>query len=58
MLQDGVRIFTAQVNKNLPWRKILELGKDVFHETRTPDNLKDKWKNLTKEASISNKKQT
>lgn len=58
MLKDGVRIFTAQVNKNLPWRKILELGKDVFHETRTPDNLKDKWKNLAKEASISNKKQT
>ncbi|XP_062009215.1 peptidyl-prolyl cis-trans isomerase CYP63 [Rosa rugosa] len=55
MLKDGVRLFSAQVNKNLPWRKILELGKAVFHETRTPDNLKDKWKLLSREAAKKNK---
>nr|XP_004304663.2 PREDICTED: uncharacterized protein LOC101308008 [Fragaria vesca subsp. vesca] len=56
MLEAGIQIFSAQVKKNLPWRRILELGRDIFHETRTPDNLKDKWKVLCREAS--NNKQT
>ncbi|XP_022771630.1 uncharacterized protein LOC111314483 isoform X2 [Durio zibethinus] len=56
MLKDGVRIFSTEVNKNIPWRKILEFGHNVFHATRTPVDLKDKWKNImAKEALKSNR---
>ncbi|KAA3458506.1 snRNA-activating complex subunit 4 [Gossypium australe] len=41
-----VHKFSSQVNKNIPWRKILEHGHPVFHSTRTPVDLKDKWKNI------------
>lgn len=52
MLQEGVEKFSTTVNKNIPWRKILEFGSDVFNGTRTPADLKDKWRNLvSKEAS-------
>ncbi|XP_050380545.1 uncharacterized protein LOC126797852 [Argentina anserina] len=51
MLKEGVEHYSSKVNKNLPWRKILDLGRHIFHETRTPSNLKDKWKLLCKEAS-------
>ncbi|XP_007049458.2 PREDICTED: uncharacterized protein LOC18612541 [Theobroma cacao] len=51
MLKEGVRRFSSIVNKNIPWRKILEFGHHVFHSTRTPVDLKDKWKNIiAKEA--------
>lgn len=43
--QVGVEKFSAEAKKNMPWRKILEMGEDVFHETRTPADLKDKWRN-------------
>ncbi|KAL6140321.1 hypothetical protein ACLB2K_058621 [Fragaria x ananassa] len=56
MLKEGVQLFSARVNKNIPWRKILDHGSHVFHKTQTPDNLKDKWKVLCREASA--KKQT
>ncbi|CAH8363118.1 unnamed protein product [Eruca vesicaria subsp. sativa] len=45
MLRVGVEKFTAEARKNMPWRKILEMGEEVFHETRTPADLKDKWRN-------------
>lgn len=52
MLQEGVQKFSTMVNKNLPWRKILEFGRHVFDGTRTPADLKDKWRNiLVKECS-------
>ncbi|KAL6975520.1 hypothetical protein U1Q18_024316 [Sarracenia purpurea var. burkii] len=52
MLKEGVQKFSAMVNKNLPWRKILEFGHHVFDGTRTPVDLKDKWRNiLVKESS-------
>ncbi|MBA0790413.1 hypothetical protein Gohar_015068, partial [Gossypium harknessii] len=41
-----VHKFSSQVNKNIPWRKILEHGRPVFHSTRIPVDLKDKWKNI------------
>ncbi|KAF3445152.1 hypothetical protein FNV43_RR14845 [Rhamnella rubrinervis] len=51
-LKEGVEKFSTTVNKNIPWRKILEFGSGVFNGTRTPADLKDKWRNLTpKEAS-------
>ncbi|KAI8008657.1 hypothetical protein LOK49_LG07G02843 [Camellia lanceoleosa] len=52
MLKEGVQKFSTLVNKNLPWRKILEFGCHVFDGTRTPVDLKDKWRNiLVKECS-------
>ncbi|XP_056851030.1 uncharacterized protein LOC108825563 [Raphanus sativus] len=47
MLKVGVEKFAAEAKKNMPWRKILEMGQKVFHETRTPTDLKDKWRNMT-----------
>ncbi|XVE78257.1 hypothetical protein DITRI_Ditri13aG0129900 [Diplodiscus trichospermus] len=58
MLKEGVRRFSTTMNKNIPWRKILEFGHHVFDTTRTPVDLKDKWKNITakdKEAPESNR---
>lgn len=46
MLKEGVQKFSSTANKNLPWRKILEFGRHVFDNTRTPVDLKDKWRNL------------
>lgn len=31
----------------MPWVKILEFGSHVFDNTRTPVDLKDKWRNIT-----------
>ncbi|XP_008462017.2 protein CHROMATIN REMODELING 4-like isoform X2 [Cucumis melo] len=46
MLREGVQKFSSTANKNLPWRKILEFGRHIFDDTRTPVDLKDKWRNL------------
>ncbi|KAA8526656.1 hypothetical protein F0562_008141 [Nyssa sinensis] len=46
MLREGMQKFSTTVNKNLPWRKILEFGHHVFDRTRTPVDLKDKWRNI------------
>ncbi|KZV50481.1 hypothetical protein F511_33058 [Dorcoceras hygrometricum] len=46
MLKEGVQKFATTAKQNLPWRKILEFGRHVFDETRTPVDLKDKWRNL------------
>nr|GMD36711.1 titin homolog [Ipomoea batatas] len=46
MLQEGVHKFSATANKNIPWRKILDFGRHVFHPTRMPTDLKDKWRTL------------
>ncbi|CAH8319474.1 unnamed protein product [Eruca vesicaria subsp. sativa] len=48
MLRMGVEKFSAEINKNMPWRKILQMGRNVFHETRKPAHLKDKWRCMTK----------
>ncbi|XP_023646000.1 uncharacterized protein LOC17896988 [Capsella rubella] len=46
MLRVGVEIFSTKIKKNMPWKKILEMGKGVFHKTRNPSDLKDKWRNM------------
>ncbi|XP_074328747.1 uncharacterized protein LOC141666577 isoform X3 [Apium graveolens] len=46
MLKKGVLKHSELVNKNIPWKKILEEGRDVFDENRTPADLKDKWRNI------------
>ncbi|KAK1377033.1 hypothetical protein POM88_033226 [Heracleum sosnowskyi] len=45
-LKEGVKKHKEIVNKNIPWKKILEEGSDVFDESRTPADLKDKWRNI------------
>lgn len=47
MLKEGVHHFSASAKKNVPWRKILDLGRHKFHKSRTPADLKDKWRNMT-----------
>ncbi|KAL2483459.1 DNA helicase [Forsythia ovata] len=53
MLREGVEKFSAQANKNIPWRKVLEFGRHVFHGTRTPADLKDKWRNIAAKGSAA-----
>ncbi|KAL9426212.1 hypothetical protein AB3S75_033062 [Citrus x aurantiifolia] len=57
MLKEGVEKFSTKVNKNLPWKKVLEFGCDVFDPTRTPSDLKDKWRNImSRESSAISRK--
>ncbi|OIW17383.1 hypothetical protein TanjilG_22495 [Lupinus angustifolius] len=50
-LKEGVSKFSTE-NGKIPWRRILEFGTRVFDKTRTPVDLKDKWRNITaKEGS-------
>ncbi|KAK9285346.1 hypothetical protein L1049_024537 [Liquidambar formosana] len=51
MLKEGVQKFSTTVKKNLPWRKILEFGRHIFDGTRTPVDLKDKWRNILGKGS-------
>ncbi|XP_039027460.1 protein CHROMATIN REMODELING 4-like [Hibiscus syriacus] len=52
MLKELMQEYSTKANKNIPWRKILEHGRSVFHSTRLPVDLKDKWKNIvSKEIS-------
>ncbi|KAK9193495.1 hypothetical protein WN944_004192 [Citrus x changshan-huyou] len=52
MPKEGVEKFSTEVNKNLPWKQVLEFGCHVFDPTRTPSDLKDKWRNImAKESS-------
>ncbi|KAL9241074.1 hypothetical protein vseg_015226 [Gypsophila vaccaria] len=52
-LKEGVEIFSATANKNVPWIKILEFGSHVFDGTRTPVDLKDKWKRILSKSHAS-----
>lgn len=51
MLMKGVLVFSSSVKKNLPWRKILEFGSNVFHQSRTPLDLQSKWKIISRKKS-------
>ncbi|KAF9603701.1 hypothetical protein IFM89_037464 [Coptis chinensis] len=52
-LEEAVKIFSVKCRENLSWRNVLEYGCHVFHETRTPVDLKDKWRNMVKEGYTS-----
>ncbi|KAI4305577.1 hypothetical protein L6164_028937 [Bauhinia variegata] len=52
MLKEGVSRFSTE-NQNVPWRKILEYGSNVFDSTRTPVDLKDKWRNMVAKGGRS-----
>ncbi|KAL6536008.1 hypothetical protein OROHE_012852 [Orobanche hederae] len=47
MLKVGVQKYSDEPSKKLPWRKILDMGRHVFDGTRTPGDLKDKWRNMS-----------
>ncbi|KAK9120320.1 hypothetical protein Syun_017937 [Stephania yunnanensis] len=44
--EEGVRRFSSTDGKNMPWKKILLYGQDVFMGSRTSIDLKDKWRNI------------
>ncbi|KAI4365597.1 hypothetical protein MLD38_021566 [Melastoma candidum] len=46
-LRELVPLFSSKANKNIPWRKILEQGRPIFHNSRMPSDLKDKWRTMT-----------
>ncbi|KAL0318744.1 UNVERIFIED_CONTAM: hypothetical protein Sangu_2030600 [Sesamum angustifolium] len=46
-LKEGMRKFSTPHDR-LPWKKILEFGTNVFNESRSTIDLKDKWRNLSK----------
>ncbi|KZV23282.1 hypothetical protein F511_02183 [Dorcoceras hygrometricum] len=47
-LKNGMERFWVDQNKIIPWKKILDYGENVFHESRTTVDLKDKWRNTRK----------
>lgn len=46
ILKAGVENYSHMINKNLPWKKILDFGRGVFDVSRNPADLKDKWRNI------------
>ncbi|KAG2687022.1 hypothetical protein I3760_09G034500 [Carya illinoinensis] len=48
ILKEGVQKFSNTNDRNIPWKKILEFGGNVFLRIRTTVDLKDKWRNLCK----------
>ncbi|XP_078153590.1 uncharacterized protein LOC144548436 isoform X2 [Carex rostrata] len=49
-LREGMKKFgvTVTVDGRISWSAILELYPNVFHKTRIPIDLKDKWRNIMK----------
>ncbi|XP_068637784.1 uncharacterized protein [Aristolochia californica] len=47
-LKEGVQKLSGAGGRGLPWIKILDYGSHIFHKTRTPVDLKDKWRNILK----------
>ncbi|XP_020112832.1 uncharacterized protein LOC109727229 [Ananas comosus] len=46
-LKEGIQRFVSNDGGTIPWRAILEYyGCGVFHKTRVPGDLKDKWRNI------------
>ncbi|KAK9156389.1 hypothetical protein Sjap_003869 [Stephania japonica] len=50
MLKVAVKKFTNG-RKNLSWKSILDFGSHVFNASRSPVDLKDKWRNMEKANS-------
>ncbi|XP_062189809.1 uncharacterized protein LOC133892851 isoform X2 [Phragmites australis] len=49
-LREAMAKFTPQDDGPIPWVQILECGRDVFHRTRLPCDLRVKWRNMKKKA--------
>jgi len=50
LIQEAMAKFTPQDDTPIPWVQILEYGRDVFHRTRLPSDLRVKWRNMKKRA--------
>lgn len=49
-LRKAMTKFTPEDNGPIPWVQILEYGRDVFHKTRLPCDLRVKWRNMKKKS--------
>ncbi|CAO2045912.1 unnamed protein product [Urochloa humidicola] len=49
-LREAMEKFTPRGNGAIPWVQILEHGRNVFHRTRLPCDLRVKWRNMKKKA--------
>ncbi|KAG2658682.1 hypothetical protein PVAP13_1KG293600 [Panicum virgatum] len=49
-LREAMEKFTPRDNGAIPWVQILEQGRNVFHKTRLPCDLRVKWRNMKKKA--------
>ncbi|TKW39352.1 hypothetical protein SEVIR_1G173600v4 [Setaria viridis] len=49
-LREAMEKFTPRDNGAIPWVQILEHGRNVFHRTRLPCDLRVKWRNMRKKA--------
>ncbi|CAN6197107.1 unnamed protein product [Urochloa humidicola] len=49
-LKEAMEKFTPQDDTPIPWIQILEYGRDVFHRTRLPSDLRVKWRNMKKSS--------
>uniref|UniRef100_J3N8D6 Myb-like domain-containing protein n=2 Tax=Oryza brachyantha TaxID=4533 RepID=J3N8D6_ORYBR len=50
-LRELMAKFTPRDNGPIPWVQILEYGRDVFHRTRLPSDLRVKWRNMKKKSA-------
>ncbi|KAK1420737.1 hypothetical protein QVD17_22571 [Tagetes erecta] len=48
ILKEGVERYSSANNTKVPWKEILDFGRNVFHRGRTAIDLKDKWRNMCK----------
>ncbi|PKA57274.1 hypothetical protein AXF42_Ash002578 [Apostasia shenzhenica] len=46
LLEEALLKFPKNSDGRIQWTNILVYGRQVFHETRTPIDLKDKWRNM------------
>ncbi|CAM0880563.1 unnamed protein product [Alopecurus aequalis] len=49
-LRDAMLKFKIKDDVPIPWVQILEYGRDVFHRTRLPSDLRVKWRNMKKKS--------
>ncbi|KAM3223826.1 hypothetical protein ACQJBY_057293 [Aegilops geniculata] len=49
-LRDAMLKFTPKDDEPIPWIQILEYGRNVFHKTRLPSDLRVKWRNMKKKS--------
>nr|CAB3455886.1 unnamed protein product [Digitaria exilis] len=50
VLKEAMEKFTPQDDAPIPWVQILEYGRDVFHRTRLPPDLRVKWRSMKKKG--------
>ncbi|TVU33972.1 hypothetical protein EJB05_15791, partial [Eragrostis curvula] len=51
-LKEAMAKFIPKDDSPIPWVQILEYGRDVFHRTRLPSDLRVKWRNIMKKGGF------